>query len=46
MLANKASSPDHLNGHFIKRFWDIIKEDFYTLHFDFFDGSLDLQAIN
>jgi hypothetical protein len=46
MPADKALGSDGFNGHFIKSCWDIIKEDFYTLCFDFFNGSLDLETIN
>ena len=46
MPADKSPGPDGFNGFFIKSCWHIIKEDFYTLCFDFFNGDLDLQAIN
>jgi hypothetical protein len=46
MHANKAPGPDGFNGFFLKNCWDIIKEDFYNLCFDFFNGSLDLESIN
>jgi hypothetical protein len=40
MPADKALGPDGFIGFFIKNCWDIIKEDFYNLCFDFFNGSL------
>jgi len=46
MPADKSPGPDGFNGFFIKSCWHIIKEDFYILCFDFFNGDLDLQAIN
>ena len=35
-----------LMGFFLKSCWEIVKEDFYNLCFDFFNRSLDLQSIN
>lgn len=46
MPADKAPGPDGFNGMFLKKCWDIIKEDIYALCFDFFNGSLSLEAIN
>ena len=46
MAADKAPGPDGFNGFFMKSCWEIVKEDFYNLCFDFFNGSLDLQSIN
>jgi retron-type reverse transcriptase len=46
MASDKAPGPDGFNGMFLKKCWDIIKEDIYTLCFDFFNGSLSLEAIN
>ena len=46
MLADKAPGPNGFNGLFLKRCWDIIKEDIYTLCFDFFNGTLDLESVN
>jgi len=46
MPVDKAPGPDGFNGLFLKRCWDIIKEDIYTLCFDFFNGTLNLEAIN
>ena len=42
MSVDKAPGPDGFNGVFLKSCWEIVKEDFYNLCFDFFNGSLDL----
>jgi hypothetical protein len=46
MPTDKAFGPDGFNGLFMKKCWHIIKEDVYQLCFDFFDGKIDLWAIN
>lgn len=46
MPIDKATGPDGFNGMFIKKCWNIIKEDFYRLCQDFFDGTIDLEPIN
>ena len=46
MPADKAPDPDGFNGYFIKSCWETIKGHFYSLCFDFFNGTLDLQSIN
>ena len=46
MPADKEPGPNGFNGFFLKSCWEILKKDFYTLCFDFFNGSLDLKAIN
>ena len=43
---DKAPGPDGFNGMFLKKCWNIIKEDIYKLYEDFFDGHLDLESIN
>ena len=43
---DKAPGPDWFNGMFLKKCWNIIKEDIYKLCEDFFDGHLDLESIN
>jgi hypothetical protein len=43
---DKAPGPDGFNELFIKKAWHIIKEDIYQLCFDFFNGTVDIQAIN
>jgi hypothetical protein len=46
MPLDKAPGPDGFNDLFLKKCWHIIKEDIYKLCLDFFNGSVDLQAIN
>jgi hypothetical protein len=46
MPVDKAPGPDGFNGVFLKKCWNIIREDIYQLCFDFFNGTVDLQAIN
>jgi hypothetical protein len=46
MPLDKSPGPDGFNGVFLKKCWHIIKEDIYELCFDFFNGIVDLQAIN
>jgi hypothetical protein len=46
MPLDKAPGLDGFNGLFLKKCWHIIKEDIYTLCFDFFNGTLNLEAIN
>ena len=46
MPSDKAPGPDGFNGLFLKKCWDLIKEDVYKLCFDFFNGNLNLEAIN
>lgn len=46
MPADKAPGPDGFNGFFLKKCWQIIKGDFYSLCNQFFDGNLNLQSIN
>lgn len=46
MPTDKAPGPDGFNGLFLKKCWNIIKEDIYKLCFDFFQGNIDLTAIN
>jgi hypothetical protein len=46
MPTDKAPGPDGFNGLFMKKCWNIIKEGVYQLYFDFFDGKIDLHAIN
>jgi hypothetical protein len=43
---NKAPGPNGFNGAFLKKCWPIIKEDIYELCLDFFNGIVNLQAIN
>jgi hypothetical protein len=46
MPYDKAPGPDGFNGIFIKKCWHIIRDDIYELCMDFFNGVVDLQAIN
>lgn len=43
--SDKAPGPDGFNGYFLKKCWHIIK-DIYKLCFDFFEGTVDITAIN
>lgn len=42
----EAPGLDGLNGMFIKKCWSIIKEDFYALCEDFYNGTIELEPIN
>lgn len=46
MPSDKASGPDGFNAKFLKTCWHIIKEDFYQLFDDFYNGQISLLAIN
>jgi hypothetical protein len=46
MPCDKAPGPDGFNGMFIKKCWHIIRNDIYDMCMDFFNGTVDLQAIN
>jgi hypothetical protein len=46
MPADRAPGPDGFTGIFLKSCWDVIKEDFYKLCNQFFDGNLNLESIN
>jgi hypothetical protein len=46
MPPDKAPRLDGFNGVFIKKCWDIIKEDIYLLCSQFFKGDVSVQAIN
>ena len=46
MPTDKAPGPDDFNGLFLKKCWPLIKEDFYKLCFDFFNGQVNLESIN
>jgi hypothetical protein len=43
---DKAPGPDGFNGMFMKRCWQIIKNDFYNLCEEFYNGSANLECIN
>lgn len=44
--ADRAPGPDGFNGLFLRKCWDFIKQDFYTMIWDFFEGNCDIQSIN
>lgn len=46
MPSDKAPGPDGFNGAFIKRCWQIIKEDVYRLFYEFFENSVNIAPIN
>ena len=46
MPVDKSPGPDGFNGMFLKKCWDVIKEDFYKFAADFHSGQLNLQIIN
>jgi hypothetical protein len=46
MPPDRALGPDGFTGVFLKKCWPIIKEDFYKLCNDFYEGGLDLESIN
>ena len=43
---DKAPGPDAFNGLFMKKCWQIIKEDFYKLCDAFFELDVNLESIN
>ena len=46
MPSDKAPGPNGFNGLFLKKCWPFIKDDFYKLCFDFFNGQVNLESIN
>lgn len=46
MPTDRTPGPDGFNGTFLKSCWHIIKEDFYKLCDDFYEGKLDLTSVN
>lgn len=46
MPVDKAPGPDGFNGLFIKKCWNIIKEDVYRLFEDFYEERVNLGPIN
>jgi hypothetical protein len=46
MPSDKAHGPDGFNGHFLKKCWPIIKQQFFDLVTEFNEGSLNFQNIN
>jgi hypothetical protein len=43
---DKSPGPDGFNGLFMKKSWDIIKNDFIKLANDFYSGNMNLASIN
>jgi hypothetical protein len=46
MPVDKAPGPDGFNGLFMKKWWHIIKQDFYNLASEFCQGNINLEHIN
>jgi len=46
MPAHKAPGPDGFNGHFLKKCWPLIQNEFYQLAKDFYEEKLSLENIN
>lgn len=46
MPSDKAPGPDGFNGVFIKKCWQIIKEDVYKLFSEFFENRANIAPIN
>lgn len=46
MPSDKALGPNGFNGHFLKKCWTLIKQDYYRLCHDFFRGDASLVSIN
>jgi len=46
MPNDKAPGPDGFNGLFLKKCWQFIKGDFYSLCSDFYLGLVNLECIN
>ncbi|XP_037427324.1 uncharacterized protein LOC119292673 [Triticum dicoccoides] len=46
MPTERAPGPDGFSGIFIKKCWHIIKNDFYDLCNQFYEGTLNLESIN
>jgi hypothetical protein len=46
MPLDKAPGPDGFNGLFLKKCWHIVKQDFYSLYWNFYEGLVNLESIN
>jgi hypothetical protein len=46
MPIDKAPGPDEFNGLFLKKCWQFIRGDFYSLCSDFYSGMVNLESIN
>jgi hypothetical protein len=43
---DKSPGPDGFNGLFMKKSWDILKDDFIKFTIDFYSGNMNLASIN
>lgn len=46
MPTDRAPGPDGFNGLFLNKCWDIIKQDFYELAYQFFSNNISLENVN
>ena len=46
MPPDKSPGPDGFNGTFLKKCWNNVKDLFYRLCADFYDGRIPLDSIN
>ena len=46
MPRDKAPGPDVFNGQFMKKWWQILNEEFYALCNDFYIDNVNLEGIN
>ncbi|XP_071678500.1 uncharacterized protein [Lolium perenne] len=46
MPNDKAPGPDGFNGQFMKKYWHVMKKQFYDLCFNFYSGNLDIHSLN
>jgi Reverse transcriptase (RNA-dependent DNA polymerase) len=46
LARNKASGPDRLPNEFLQSYWQVIKDDIYSLFQGFFNNTIDLKPIN
>jgi len=46
MPSDKAPGPDGFNGLFLKKCWHIVKQDFYSLCWNFYEGLVNMESIN
>ena len=46
MPSEKAPGPDGLNGQFMKKCWQLVKDEFYALCNDFYTDNVNLEGIN
>jgi len=46
LLDSHALGPDGFNGLFIKKCWNLVKQDFFRVFRDFSSDNIDLKSIN